>query len=150
MVHFSTYNKDPVSFLYVEKWPMGHSSEEGYTSSLHRYMYLSCMHARYSTWCHKKTQHLIKWYLSVVIFSILSFVWYCRIGNFILPNYGKFHYLNRSGYCKIQLLLTLLNISLHRFWLMYDSQHKHHCMSLIADKSVYHQCQLQNMFMCLI
>ena len=52
----------------------------------------------------KKTQHLIKWYRSVVIYAISSISWYCRIGNTLLHNYVKFHYQNRSGYFKNQLL----------------------------------------------
>ena len=56
----------------------------------------------------KKTQYLIKWYLSVDIYAISYIGWYCRIGNAILHNYVKFHYQNRSGYLKIQRLLTLL------------------------------------------
>jgi len=49
----------------------------------------------------KKTQHLIKWYLSVDIYALSSISWYCRIGNAILHKYVKFHYQKRSGYLKI-------------------------------------------------
>ena len=54
----------------------------------------------------KKPEHLIKWYLSVDIYAILSIGCYCRIGNAILHNYIKFNYQSRSGYFKIQFLLT--------------------------------------------
>jgi len=62
----------------------------------------------------QKTQHLIKLYLSVDIYAIIiimlsSIGWYCHIGKTILHNYRKFHYLNRSDFCKIKLLITLLN-----------------------------------------
>ena len=55
------------------------------------------MHSRNVQGVPKKTQHLIKWYLSVDIYAISSIGWYCRIGNVILHKYVKFHYRNRRG-----------------------------------------------------